>query len=284
MATKQTTQLCYQVNGGTCRNKVSAKNSYICAAGHPHLDANKGAQNFTPPLADWNSVPKRHQIAMSATDRNVQLDIVKSNVRGVISSMALNRALDQEVIELLLETKYIDVYRNLATNPSIDRETQQTLCASDDLEVKSNLASNKATDPLLLLRLAKENEFQISYLLATNPSINRETAVELAKQDFYLCPTGYLANKSITELCMAENISLIDKYPEAFGGAYLDVLLKRAQQKEEVEEIMPLLLHSYYLYAKGDKHLVPGGSIRYKEAILSLAMGNEEIKYLLDKD
>ena len=198
MATKQPTQLCYQVNGGTCRNKVSAKNSYVCAAGH-------------------------------RTTKGVGRDEIATQL-SVKAIRKMGR----------------DAQCELATNPSIDRDMMQALFDIGDDWIRRDLA--------------------------TNPSIDREMAITLAKDGH--APIGYLKNKSITELCARENISLINEHPKEFGEAYLDRLLR---SDEDLDQMKALLCYSYDSYRKG----VSYNPERYKELILAKYPNDEEIKILL---
>ena len=201
MATKQPTQLCYQVNGGTCRNKVSAKNYYVCAAGHRAV---KG---------------------MSRDEIATQLPAEAIRKMGEVAQ------------------------RELARNPSIDRAMMQALFDTGDEWVKRDLA--------------------------TNPSIDREMAITLAKDGH--APIGYLENKSITELCNGENISLLNEYPQKFGQAYLNHLLG---SDEDLDQMKALLCYSYDCYRKADGY----NPEHYKGLILDKYPGDEEIKYLLSGD
>ena len=196
MATKQPTQLCYQVNGGTCRNKVSAKNSYICAAGHRAIK-NMGSKAATP-----------------------------SSVEAVAKM-----------------GKYAQ--RGLAMNPMIGADVAQALFDMEDWAIRRNLAKN--------------------------PSIDREMAIELVKDKH--APVGYLKNKSTTELCSGENISLINEYPKEFGQAYLNHLLGSG---EDLDQMKALLCYSYDCYRK-----VSYSSEGYKERILAKYPNDEELKILL---
>ena len=100
MATKQPTQLCYQVNGGTCRNKVSAKNSYVCAAGHR---TTKGVG--------------RDEIA-------TQLSVEAIRKMKWVSQckLAENPSIDRDIAQALFETENWAIRERLAKNPSIDRD------------------------------------------------------------------------------------------------------------------------------------------------------------------
>ena len=224
MATKQPTQLCYQVNGGTCRNKVSAKNSYICAAGHRAIE-NTGTDGAAIQL------PAE---AVAKMDKYAQ--------RG----LAMNPMIGADVAQALFATRDKDIWSGLSTNPSIDREMAQALFDTGDHWIRHDLARN--------------------------PSIDREMAIALAKDGH--TPSGYLKNKSITELYSGENISLINEYPKEFGQAYLDHLLG---SDEDLDQMKTLLCYSYDCYRKAS-----GSNPKdYKELILEKYPNDEEVKILL---
>ena len=118
MATKQPTQLCYQINGGTCRNKVSAKNSYICAAGHRAIK-NMGTDGAAIQLP-VEAVAKMEKYAQRR--------------------LAMNPMIGADVAQALFDTEDERIRHNLARNPSIDREMMKVFFDTGDLEVMCNLA------------------------------------------------------------------------------------------------------------------------------------------------
>ena len=249
MATKQTTQLCYQVNGGTCRNKVSAKNSYICTAGHRAIK-NIGSKAATPSSVE--AVAKMGKYAQ----------------RG----LAMNPMIGADVAQALFDIGDRDIKCNLATNPSIDRDMAQALFDIGDDWIRCNLAMNPSIDRDMMQALFDMESWAIRRNLARNPSVDREMAITLAKDGH--APTGYLENKSITELYSGENISLINEYPKEFGQAYLDHLLG---SDEDLDQMKTLLCYSYDCYRKAS-----GGNPKgYKEQILEKYPNDEEVKILL---
>ena len=224
MTTKQTTQLCHQVNGGTCRNKVSAKNYYICAAGHRNIKE-----------MDRDGI---------ATKLPIEAICKMGEVAQI--ELARNPLIDHDIAQALFDTGDEWVKRNLATNPSIDREMMKALFDTENHWIRRDFAKN--------------------------PSIDREMAITLAKDGH--APTGYLKNKSITELCEKENISLLNEHPKEFGQAYLNHLLKL---DKNLEEMKALLCYSYDCYRKG----VSYGYGYYRERILAKYPNDEEVKILL---
>ena len=101
MATKQPTQLCYQVNGGTCRNKVSKEKGYVCSAGH-----RPGANQVAPiAIASIQQVPPK-------------VDLSKMKVAEKLE-LAKNESLNEDIQRILAEDKDKDVRRALAENPSL---------------------------------------------------------------------------------------------------------------------------------------------------------------------
>ena len=97
-------------------------------------------------------------------------------------------------------------------------------------------------------------------------------AIALAKNGYR--PIGYLKNKSITELCERENISLLNEHSKEFGQAYLDHLLG---SDEDLDQMKTLLCYSYDSYTKADGYIPE----HYKELILTKYSNDEEVKILL---
>ena len=304
MATKQSTQLCYQVNGGTCRNKVSAKNSYICAAGHRAIK-NMGSKAATPSSVE--AVAKMGKYAQRGLAMNPMIgaDVAQAlfdiGDRDIKCNLARNPSIDRDMAQALFDIGDRDIKCNLATNPSIDRDMMQALFDIGDDWIRCNLARNPsidrdmmqalfdtggdgirynlATNPSINADIAQAlfdtGDYLIRYNLAKNPSIDREMAIKLAKDEHQ--PIGYLKNKSITELCERENISLLNEHPEEFGRAYLDHLLG---SDEDLDQMKALLCYSYDCYRKASGSNPKG----YRERILAKYPNDEEIKYLLSGD
>ena len=254
MATKQTTQLCYQVNGGTCRNKVSAKNYYVCAAGH------RATKNMS-----------RNEIATQFSAK-----AIREIGWHAQCELATNPSIDRDIAQALFGIGDRWIRRALATNPSIARDMMQALFDTGGDGIRCNLARNPSIDRDMMQALFDTGGDGIRYNLATNPSIDREMAVALAKSGHV--PGGYLKKKSLNELYKKESMSLLNEYPKEFGKAYLGYLLN---SDENLEEMKALLCYSYNSYVKA------GGNDSfnfYKNQILERYPGDEEIKILLSQD
>ena len=302
MATKQTTQLCYQVNGGTCRNKVSAKNSYICAARHGAIKGmgrdeiatqlpveaickmGRDAQHelaknpsinadIAQALFDTGDLEVRRNLARNPSiDRDIQQALFNTGDDWTRCNLATNPSIDRDIAQALLEIEDEDMRRNLATNPSIARDIAQFLFDIGDWDLRYNLAINPSIDRDIAQALFDTGDHWIRHDLARNPSIDREMAIALAKDGH--TPSGYLKNKSITELYSGENISLINEYPKEFGQAYLDHLLG---SDEDLDQMKALLCYSYDCYRKASGYIPE----HCKELILAKYPNDEEIKILL---
>ena len=129
MTTKQTTQLCYQVNGGYCRNKVSAKNYYVCAAGHARR--RKSLAQYSPQT-------------ISRMSKQAQRELAR------------NPSIDRDMAQALFDTGDEWIRRNLATNPSIDHDMAQALFSMGDKYALRELAMNPSIDRDMAVALAKE--------------------------------------------------------------------------------------------------------------------------------
>ena len=328
MATKQTTQLCYQVNGGTCQNKVSAKNYYVCAAGHRAVKG-MGRDEIATQLPaeairkmDWrvqcelarnpsidrdiaqalfdtgDTWVKRYLATNPSIDRDMAQALFDIGDRDIKCNLARNPSIDRAMMQALFDIGDWNLMWYLATNPSIDRAMMQALFDIGDWNlmwylatnpsidrgmaqalfdignkrVRRHLATNPSIDHDIAQVLFDAGDGQTELNLATNPSIDREMAITLAKDGH--APIGYLKNKSITELCARENISLINEHPKEFGEAYLDRLLR---SDEDLDQMKALLCYSYDSYRKG----VSYNPERYKELILEKYPNDEEVKILL---
>ena len=306
MATKQPTQLCYQVNGGTCRNKVSAKNYYVCAAGHRAVKGmgrdeiatqlsveaickmGRDAQHelATNPSIDRDIAQalfdtgdtwvKRHLAKNPSIDRDMAQALFGTRDKDIWSGLATNPSIDRDMAQALFDIGDDWIRRALATNPSIDREMAQALFDTGNKWVRYNLATNPSIDRDMIQALFATRDKDIWSGLARNPSIDREMAVALAKSGHV--PGGYLKKKSLNELYKKESMSLLNEYPKEFGKAYLGYLLN---SDENLEEMKALLCYSYNSYVKA------GGNDSfnfYKNQILERYPGDEEIKILLSQD
>ena len=328
MATKQPTQLCYQVNGGTCRNKVSASSYYICAAGHRatknmsrneiatqssvkaireigwhaqcELAANPSIdREMAQALFDTGDKWVRRDLATNPSiDREMAQALFDTDGWGIRCNLATNPSIDHDMAQALFDaedlyTRYnlaknpsIDhdmaqalfdtrdkgIWSGLARNPSIDRDIQQALFNAGDGQTRRNLATNPSIDREMAQALFDTGDEWVKRDLATNPSIDREMAITLVKDGY--APIGYLENKSITELCERENISLLNEHPKEFGQTYLYHLLRL---DKNLEEVKALLCYSYDCYRKADGY----SSERYKGQILEKYPNDEEVKILL---
>ena len=276
MATKQTTQLCYQINGGTCQNKVSAKNYYVCAAGHRAVKGMSRDEIATQlPAEAIRKIGWRVQCKLATNpsiDREMAQALFDTEDERVRRDLATNPSIDREMIQALFDIGDHRTRHDLATNPSIDREMAQALFDIGDDWIIRALATNPSIDRDIAQALFDTGNNWIRRDLAENPSIDREMAITLAKDGH--APIGYLKNKSITELCARENISLINEHPKEFGEAYLDRLLR---SDEDLDQMKALLCYSYDSYRKG----VSYNPERYKELILAKYPNDEEIKILL---
>ena len=247
MTTKQTTQLCYQVNGGYCRNKVSAKNYYVCAAGHARR--RKSLAQYSPQTISRMSKQAQRELAKNpGIDRDIQQALFDTGDIGIQWELARNPGIDRDIAQALFDTGDEWIRRNLATNPSIDHDMAQALFSMGD-------------------------EYALREL-AMNPSIDRDMAVALAKEG--VPPTGYVRYKSVPGLLALESLSLISHYPRFFGEAYLDRLLNHPHSDDNEDNTKTLLLYAYDAYAKTEKN-----KSFYKSRILDKYPNDEELKILL---
>ena len=230
MATKQPTQLCYQVNGGTCRNKVSAKNSYICAAGHKgvkNIDAQrKIAKN---PSIDREAI----QILLNTEDNSIRWDL------------ATNPSIDRDVQQFLFDTKDEWTRRDLAKNPSLDHDIAQALCDIEDDLVRRNLANNPSIDRETAIKLAKNGRVPSSYLKSKSISeLYKEENISLLNKypkEFGQAYLDYLLgldeNLEEVKALLCYSYDSYRKTNEDRFGRYKKQILERYPNDEEVKNI-----------------------------------------------
>ena len=281
MAAKQTTQLCYQVNGGTCRNKVSASSYYICAAGHGAIKG-MGRDEIATQLS-VEAIRKMGRDAQCELAKNPSIDheiaqaLFDTGGTWVKRNLAKNPSIGIDIARKLFETRLIVVWVELAKNPSIDHDIAQALF-DIRLDLRHILVKNPSIDHEIAQALFDMGEVYRS-VLAKNPSIDRDMAVQLAKSG--CAPVGYLKNKSINDLCNTENLSLLNSYPMAFGEAYLERLLN-VKDRIEINEMKAILAYSYSTYEKAanNKYLAR----KYKDRVMGKYPNDEEIKILISQD
>ena len=337
MAAKQTTQLCYQVNGGTCKNKVSAANFYVCAAGHRvvkdmgrvgasaqlpieaihYMDKESRCNLARNPsithdmaqalfetedertrweLAENPSIDRDIQQALFNTkdaktryclaknpsiDRDIQQALFNTKNKDVWGSLAYNPSIDAGIAELLFMTKNRDVRELLAINRSIGETVIQALFDTGDWRIKTSLARNPRTSERILRALFDQGHHEMKGYVSVNLSISREIAISAALEGYGEGPKSYARSKSIEELAKAENVVLIDEYPETFAVAYIERLLSYPQATDNEMATKALLMYSFTAYKKSEK---PRLVAFYRSKILEKYPGDEEIKYLLDDD
>ena len=258
MTTKQTTQLCYQVNGGTCRNKVSAKNYYICAAGHRSSK-------------DAHSDDSRRQLLKNAKSF---LEAYDSKEYRACCQILINEELPLDIQTNICKDDELIMKRFLASNAFLDISIQRHLAQDADLYVKCNLASNPTLDPSVQLEIlnTQADERAVLFALGNNKSIGKELAIELASE--FVPPYGYVKSKQVLSLLDAEHLSLINKYPETFGTACLERALESQKNSSNVKL---LALYCYSTYKAASVY----GIETYKNRILSKYPDDEELKILL---
>ena len=204
MTTKQPTQLCYQVNGGTCRNKVSAKNGYICAVGHRGRQDYSAAQiNVSEPsdkisLASSLDTPS-HLLKKLANDRSITVKI----------ALASNAAISLDIQTSLSKDLNERVRTNLLKNPNIASDIEVELCANGSEEMRLIAAAKEGLAEETQLFLLKDSSTGIARALATNTSIS--TAAQnllIERYDDHMVLQRLAQNTHISE---ESQLKLLDK-------------------------------------------------------------------------
>lgn len=256
---------CYQVNGGTCKNKVSERNNYLCAAGH---FPSKGIATKTSSIdgalsldiRSMDSASRRKLASTVGQDEETQMQLIKYGSHAVREKLASNPSVTKNAQLLLLELDNGYLSYLLSKNPAID-ETVQTQIYKKEAMVGGIIESNLAQNPNLsrdlaikifttgsydsalsitkssslaeIHKLALEDP-SLANALSFNESIGRDIAAQLA--EVKVVPYGFARDKPVQDLISdRENIALLNSYPYELGIAYLDRLInypKPADSKE----------------------------------------------------
>ncbi len=267
-------QLCSEINGGSCKNKVSARNGYVCAAGHSDGSTANIARP-TIPISNMGQQDKE-DLVTSTEDKSLQLELFRTKERYVQEWLAENPSIDDDLQWKLFRSKELRVLISLAMNPSVVPDLQWELFNTGDETVMLVLARWKSTIEEIQLALLRNEVEKVTGYLAENCFLAREAAAELAKKS--ITPSGYTRNKPLAELIQPESLALLGQYPGPLGRAYLTRLLY--SPREDKEESKALTLHSYLVYEKsGGIHVG-----HYKNEILNRYVGDQEVELILSTE
>ena len=318
MATKQPTQLCYQVNGGTCRNKVSKEKGYVCSAGH-RPGANQVAPiaiasiQQVPPKVDLSKMKVAEKLELAKNEsltedmqrilaedkdkdvrralaenpslvEDLQVRLAKDKYSYVREALAWNPSLIEDLQKRLAKDKDVYVRQALAWNPSLVEELQKRLAEDKDVYVRRALAWNPSLVEELQKRLAEDKDKDVRRALAENPSLTLPVSIALAEQGY--APYGFARSKSTEELWAHKNLIMTGDYQSQFGEAFLNRLVNLNYTKPEdkigqlAEQRKLLILLAFYKYAgaEGEGKNEISG---YRDKILNIFPDDQEIAYLI---
>ena len=292
MATKQPTQLCYQVNGGTCRNKVSKEKGYVCSAGH-RPGANQVAPiaiasiQQVPPKVDLSKMKVAEKLELAKNEslnEDIQRILAEDKDKDVRRALAENPSLIEDLQLRLAKDKYSYVREALAWNPSLIEYLQKRLAKDKDVYVRQALAWNPSLVEELQKRLAEDKDKDVRRALAENPSLTLPVSIALAEQGY--APYGFARSKSTEELWAHKNLIMTGDYQSQFGEAFLNRLVNLNYTKPEdkigqlAEQRKLLILLAFYKYAGAEgegKNEISG----YRDKILNIFPDDQEIAYLI---
>ena len=292
MATKQPTQLCYQVNGGTCRNKVSKEKGYVCSAGH-RPGANQVAPitiasiQQVPPKVDLSKMKVAEKLELAKNEslnEDMQRILAEDKDKDVRRALAWNPSLIEDLQKRLAKDKDSYVREALAWNPSLIEDLQKRLAEDKDVYVRRALAWNPSLVEELQKRLAEDKDKDVRRALAENPSLTLPVSIALAEQGY--APYGFARSKSTEELWAHKNLIMTGDYQSQFGEAFLNRLVNLNYTKPEdkigqlAEQRKLLILLAFYKYAGAEgegKNEISG----YRDKILNIFPDDQEIAYLI---
>ena len=292
MATKQPTQLCYQVNGGTCRNKVSKEKGYVCSAGH-RPGANQVAPitiasiQQVPPKVDLSKMKVAEKLELAKNEslnEDMQRILAEDKDKDVRRALAWNPSLIEDLQKRLAEDKDVYVRQALAWNLSLIEDIQKRLAEDKDVYVRQALAENPSLVEGAQKRLAEDKDVYVRRALAWNPSLTLPVSIALAEQGY--APYGFARSKSTEELWAHKNLIMTGDYQSQFGEAFLNRLVNLNYTKPEdkigqlAEQRKLLILLAFYKYAGAEgegKNEISG----YRDKILNIFPDDQEIAYLI---
>ncbi len=298
----KTAQLCSEANGGNCKNKVSARNGFVCAAGHSKSSSTNGVARSTISIAKMER-GDREDLAAKTENETLHLQLLRTEDynlrRAVAQNPSISEAIQWELFNTgdifirhelakkplmsedlqreLFDTGNLNIQLDLARNPSIARDIQWKILRGESTDVKSMLALNPSIDEDLQWELFQSQKYA-QWNLARNPLLQKKIAIELAIRG--ISPSGYLSSKTLTELAQPENLALLDQYPKAFGEAYLSRLVVNNPQ-ENRDESKALILHSYLIYEKSRGGSESPYTKDYKNNILKRYADDQEVALIL---
>lgn len=304
-------KFCYQVNGGTCRNKVSAKNQFVCAAKHGRkegslvrkveiIEIEQTTPSMTPseaadtPLSSTAITPRPlssmsifdleelaydPSLGQEEQDQLVELG-QKQGDNMILYALASNPSATLSTQRKILDTQLEDEIASLASNPNIDLSIQEVLMNHESKLVRMRLAKNGALTDVEKQRKLSEDLYLVQCNLGANPSLDASIAVKLTQQG-HVPISGYAANKTIKELSTPSNLSLLREHPLAFSKSYLDRIVKCPIEPSEIETARALALYAYGLFKEHSDH--HDAVVDYRSRILDVFEDDQEVAYLLDQ-
>lgn len=251
----KTTLLCYQVNKGNCRNKVSRENKFICAAGH-----GKGGRYYFAPDDNPNAMitslmspdgQRQGRFALSALEEREEL----------AASVGLSRSQQLQLAEDTSEWVRLSLSKNVA----VSEESQFLLARDNNLWVRVNLAWNPNLSPSVRDVLRKDSnptvQMAISKRAEAEAKVRSEADVididKIGKSASESHPQG----KSILDQVNLEDFfleqSLVIKNDKELAEKFLNQLIGMANNNmvKGHKQIKAALVYAFSSYAEGSSPL-----------------------------
>jgi hypothetical protein len=213
---------CYQIHGGSCKNLVSVKGGYICAAGHSGKRSKP-----TPEIASLGKLDNPASV------------IDKLSVKDK-ESLARDASTPPSVLEELAKDRDWEIRQGVAENPSTPPSVLEELAKDRDWEIRQGVAENPSTPPSVLEELASDGNDRIRQRVAQNFFTPISALKILTKEG--LVPTAFVRGKEVSYLLEGDNFSLVDEYPDTFGHAYLDRLVTSPLPEDRLHPKTRLLI------------------------------------------
>ncbi len=264
-------KLCSEIHGGNCKNKVSARKNYACAAGHLNVDIAQARDR----LASM-AVPDKLKLAESpyldtatikalCQDRH-HLEIASKNRLNPLLEQAMSKDRDWEV-------------RAMIAAHTNNEQLQLVLAKDKAKNVRGYLSHNPNLCQEAQILLTKDSSSGVLAEFAKEGAMSLETAAIMLSQSY--CLINFMSGKPFEALLSSDLLTLMKTYPRPMSRSYLEMLLSdRNELDKEVDRDnkKALVLHSYNIYKQENPPLLAS----YKKKVLDLYKGDQEVEFFLE--
>lgn len=219
------TKMCYEVHGGTCKNKVSEANGFICSANH-HQNSTKllhqdvllaSSPSSSPRLLDaLVKTPNQHQTIKIKVIENPNAMIgtighlLCDNDAYVRAYVAHSPRLPYKLQESAMFDPSPVVRGALASNVNLDMRCLLVLANDEEACVRAKLAANRKLPTATGRELARDSEAEVRLALSASSFSDLQTVIKLARDEVSYVRGAIGGNKSLDliEELLSHNVFL----------------------------------------------------------------------------